>query len=51
MDNEKMTNAIEGLVGKAVAGGDANDALKFSQAALNTANALATLATVEQALA
>ena len=42
-----MRNHVETLVDKAGKSGDANDALKFSQAALNAANAMCALNTAE----
>lgn len=36
---ENTTNDVEDLIKQAVKAGDANEALKFSQAALNVANA------------
>lgn len=39
--------AVEDLIEKAVAADDSNDALKFSQAATNSANALCAMKSIE----
>lgn len=46
MEPIDVTKEIESLVKKAEQAGDSNDALKFSQAACNAANAMACVATI-----
>ena len=41
-------NEVKELIGKAAKSDKADDAMKFSQAALNAANALCSLAVVEK---
>lgn len=43
-----MTEHVENLIKKAAEASDSNDAMKFSQAALNAANALAQLKEVKK---
>jgi len=49
MDITSMKNIVKVLNEKAAKAGDANDALKFSQAALNSANSFCSLAVVTKA--
>lgn len=52
MDNKKVdvSAEVESLVKKAAQTSDANDALKFSQAACNSANAMCALAAAKKAI-
>jgi len=43
MNKDELTKHVEALAAKAAGQGDSGDAMRFAQAALNVANALATL--------
>lgn len=48
MDNNNKIDKVEELIDKAAKAADSNDALKFSQAACNAANAICALAIVKK---
>lgn len=48
MNMQKLVTKVESLIGKAERSDNADAALKFSQAACNAANAMATLKHVEK---
>lgn len=49
IDTDKMVKHVETLVAKAADSGDSNEAMRFSQAACNAANALSAVRSNERA--